>query len=165
MSERTNESRAMLPFPLTVLYVEDDPEARELTRFFLEDYFTRVIATETGEEALDIFFREGESIDVIVTDLSLPGFDGFEMLRRMRRRQEDLAIIIFSAYAETSQLLQAIELGVDGYLLKPFEPSRFDEVVTGGVDRLLSRRERRRYLEKLEERLRELEEECGKRRG
>jgi len=141
--------------------VEDDPEARELTRFFLEDYFTRVIATETGEEALDIFFREGESIDVIVTDLSLPGFDGFEMLRRMRRRQEDLAIIIFSAYAETSQMLQAIDLSVEGYLLKPFDPVRFEEVIVSGVNRLLRHREKRRYLEGLEERIRQLEEECG----
>jgi YesN/AraC family two-component response regulator len=84
------------------------------------------------------------------------------MLRRMRRRQEDLAIIIFSAYAETSQLLQAIDLGVEGYILKPFDPHRFEAVVVGGVNRLLARREERRYRKRLEERLRELEEECGR---
>jgi CheY-like chemotaxis protein len=158
------ESAGMLPFPLTVLYVEDDPEARELTRFFLEGYFTKVLAVESGEEALDTFLRE-QGIDVVITDLSLPGFDGFEMLRRMRKRQEDLAIVIFSAYAETSQMLQAIDLAVDGYLLKPFDPERFEEVVFSGVSRLLRRRDQRRYRGELEERLHRLEAECERLRS
>ncbi len=163
MSEKA-EWEGMLPFPLTILYVEDEREARELTGFFLEDYFTRVISVETGEEALELFLRQEESIDIVLTDLSLPGFDGFEMLRRMRRRREDLSILIFSAYAETSQLVQAIDLGVEGYLLKPFDPARFEKVLVGTVDRLLARRERMRYQQRLEERLRELEEECGRRK-
>ena len=160
VKEYNEKSEGMLPFPLTVLYVEDDPEARELTRFFLESYFTTVLVTENGEEALDTFLRT-PGIDVVVTDLSLPGFDGFEMLRRMRKRQEDLAIIIFSAYAETSQLLQAIELSVEGYLLKPFDPERFEEVILSGVNRLLRRRDVRKYQEGLEERIRQLETECS----
>jgi YesN/AraC family two-component response regulator len=130
-----------------------------LTRFFLEGYFTTVLSAEDGEKALEIFFSTPR-VDVILTDLSLPGFDGFEMLRRMRRRQEDLAILIFSAYTETSLMLQAIELRVDGYLLKPFDPERFETTIMEAVRRLMERREERSYREKLEERVRELEAEC-----
>jgi len=158
------EHTGMLPFPLTVLYVEDDPEARELTRFFLEDYFTDVIATESGEEALGRFF-DAPKVDLVLTDLSLPGFDGFEMVQRMRKRQEDLAVVIFSAYAETHQLLQAIDLAVDGYILKPFDPARFEEVIISAVSRLLKRRDLLRYQKELEEHIRVLEEECSELRG
>jgi len=156
---RDERNEEMLPFPLTVLYVEDDPEARELTRFFLESYFTNVECAEDGERALEIFF-DHPRIDMIVTDLSLPGFDGFEMLRRMLRRQEELSIVIFSAYAETNLLLKAIDLGVDGYLLKPFDPDRFEEVIVSSVKRLLKRRDLLRYQKTLEERVAQLETEC-----
>jgi CheY-like chemotaxis protein len=155
----TEEERE-LPFPMTVLYVEDDADTRELTRFFLESYFTRVLTAETGEEALKIFF-DTPKIDVVLTDLSLPGFDGLEMLRRMKKRQEDLAIVIFSAYTESTLMLQAIELQVDGYLVKPFDPVKFESTIVASVERLLSRREERLYRKTLEERLRQLEEECG----
>jgi len=153
-----------MPFPLTVLYVEDNEEARELTRFFLESYFTEVLSVEDGEKALEVFLETPE-IDIVITDLSLPGFDGFEMLRRMRRRREELSIVIFSAYAETHQLFQAIDLAVDGYLLKPFDPERFEKVMMCVVRRLLKRRDRQHYLEALENRIEELEEECRRLQG
>ena len=153
------EQEGVLPFPLTILYVEDDTETRELTRFFLESYFTHVLTAENGEEALELFFNSPR-IDVVLTDLSLPGFDGFEMLRRMKKRQDDLAVIIFSAYSETPLMLQAIELRVDGYLLKPFDPNKFEKTILSSVQRLFSDREKRTYCRKLEERLRQLEQEC-----
>jgi CheY-like chemotaxis protein len=153
------EEERELPYPLTVLYVEDDADTRELTRFFLEDYFAHVVTAETGEEALEIFFGRSK-IDVILTDLSLPGFDGFEMLRRMKRRREDLAVIIFSAYTEPPLMLQAIELHVDAYLVKPFDPEKFEKTLVECVEKLLARREERLYRQNLEERIRQLEEKC-----
>ena len=72
-----------------------------------------------GEEA-DVFLRH-EGADLIVLDCNLPGCDGLEVLRRLRRRGDGTPVILLTARAETSERVAGLDAGADDYLTKPFE--------------------------------------------
>jgi PAS domain S-box-containing protein len=107
-----------------VLVVEDDGDARELARAILERSGASVIAVESAEDAL--VHLNASSPDLIVSDLAMPGTDGFEFMRRVRRAAPDgmrhVPAIAVSAYARAEDRASAVEAGFDAYLAKPYPP-------------------------------------------
>ncbi len=102
-----------------ILTVEDDERIRQAVKLALEDEGWDVDEADTGEVALDRF-RENTS-DVVLIDIMLPGMDGFEVCRSIRR-SSDVPIIMVTARDDTHDVVAGLEAGADDYLTKPFAP-------------------------------------------
>ncbi len=102
-----------------ILSVEDDERIRTAVKLALEDEGWVVEEAETGEIALDAFARN--PADVVLIDIMLPGIDGFEVCRSLRRTS-DVPIIMVTARADTHDVVAGLEAGADDYLSKPFAP-------------------------------------------
>ena len=102
-----------------ILAVEDDERIRTAVRMALEDEGWVVEEAETGEDALEAFARQ--PTDVVLIDIMLPGVDGFEVCRSLRRTS-DVPIVMVTARADTHDVVAGLEAGADDYLTKPFAP-------------------------------------------
>ncbi|MFM7070141.1 MAG: response regulator [Actinomycetes bacterium] len=102
-----------------ILTVEDDERIRTAVRLALEDEGWEVDEAETGEDAIARFTRH--PTDVVLIDIMLPGVDGFEVCRSIRR-QSDVPIVMVTARADTHDVVAGLEAGADDYLTKPFVP-------------------------------------------
>jgi DNA-binding response OmpR family regulator len=102
-----------------ILTVEDDERIRSATRLVLEDEGYDVIEATNGEEALEAFASQAEPPDVVLIDVMLPGIDGFEVCRQIRR-QSDVPIVMVTARTDTSDVVDGLEAGADDYVTKPF---------------------------------------------
>jgi len=102
-----------------ILVVDDEPKILKLTRDYLEKDGFRVISSADGAAALALARRERP--DLVVLDLMLPGMDGWEVCRALRR-ETDTPIIMLTARAEESDQVVGLELGADDYITKPFSP-------------------------------------------
>jgi len=100
-----------------VLLVEDDEHIRTSIRFALEEESYEVAEASSTEEAL-ANFRDGH-IDILLVDLMLPGADGFECCRAIRRLS-DVPIVIVTARTDTHDVVAGLEAGADDYVTKPF---------------------------------------------
>jgi len=104
---------------IKILTVEDDNSIRTVVRMALEDEGWEVLEAGNGEDALAIFKRDGAN--VVLIDIMLPGIDGFEVCRSIRR-STDVPIIMVTARDDTHDVVAGLEAGADDYLTKPFEP-------------------------------------------
>jgi DNA-binding response OmpR family regulator len=102
-----------------ILSVEDDERIRTAVKLALEDEGWVMEEAETGEAALELFGRN--PTDVVLIDIMLPGIDGFEVCRSLRR-SSDVPIIMVTARADTHDVVAGLEAGADDYLTKPFAP-------------------------------------------
>jgi DNA-binding response OmpR family regulator len=102
-----------------ILTVEDDERIRTTVKLALEDEGWEVEEADTGEDAINRFTRT--PADVVLIDIMLPGIDGFEVCRSIRR-QSDVPIIMVTARADTHDVVAGLEAGADDYLTKPFVP-------------------------------------------
>jgi len=102
-----------------ILTVEDDERIRTSVRLALEEEGWGVDEASTGEEALVSFTRN--PTDVVLIDIMLPGIDGFEVCRSIRRTS-DVPIIMVTARNDTHDVVAGLEAGADDYLTKPFAP-------------------------------------------
>ena len=102
-----------------ILTVEDDERIRTSVRLALEDEGWTVEEAESGEDALNAFTRE--PADVVLIDIMLPGIDGFDVCRSIRRAS-DVPIVMVTARADTHDVVAGLEAGADDYLTKPFAP-------------------------------------------
>jgi len=103
----------------TVLYVEDDLSIQSTMKKYLQKFFAEVFSASNGAEGLTLF--KEKSIDIVITDLSMPVMNGLDMIEKIKEIQEDQAVIITTAHSEPAYLLGAIQSHVDGYVVKPFE--------------------------------------------
>ena len=106
-----------------VLLVEDDPAARQGLELALRRLGYGVRPAGTGEAALDAI-GEGAA-DVVVLDVMLPGLDGFEVCRRLRR-SSDVPVIMLTARSDDFDIVGGLEAGADDYVVKPVEPRVLD---------------------------------------
>ncbi len=104
----------------TILIVEDEADLRELVRYNLEAEGFRVVAAESGDEAVDRI-RDGVP-DLILLDWMLPGLSGIELTRRWRSRDETarVPIIMVTARGEEEERVRGLATGADDYIVKPF---------------------------------------------
>ncbi len=103
----------------TILVVDDEPKIVQLACDYLEKSGFKVLTSGDGQQALVITRQEHP--DLIVLDLMLPGMDGLDVCRAIRR-ESDVPIIMLTARAEETDQLIGLELGADDYITKPFSP-------------------------------------------
>ncbi|HTQ81391.1 MAG TPA: response regulator, partial [Thermoanaerobaculia bacterium] len=116
---------------LRVLVVDDDPDARQLIRAILEGCSAKVTTAASASEALTII-EQGE-IDVLVSDIEMPGEDGYALLRQLRAmkdvRQRRIPAAALTAYARSEDRHRALVEGYQIHLPKPVEPAELVAVV------------------------------------
>jgi two-component system alkaline phosphatase synthesis response regulator PhoP len=103
-----------------VLVVEDEPAIAFALEADLQSEGHAVTIARTGDEALG--FARSEAIDLVLLDVMLPGKDGFEVCRELRRTGCSAAIIVLTARAHDAEKVLGLELGADDYITKPFNP-------------------------------------------
>jgi len=121
-TERATPAPSTTPSPDTrrrVVLIEDDPDIAEAIAYQLGKVGLQVRVARTGEEGLEAVRR---GADLVLLDLNLPGMDGLEVCRMIRRQQTTahLPIIIVSARADEVDRVLGLEMGADDYLVKPF---------------------------------------------
>ena len=102
-----------------ILAVEDDERIRTAVKLALEDEGWNVEEAASGEEAVTLFARHPP--DVVLIDIMLPGIDGFDLCRTLRRTS-DVPIVMVTARNDTHDVVAGLEAGADDYLTKPFAP-------------------------------------------
>ncbi len=140
--------------PISVLYVEDDAAIRLLTKMLLEKRVEKVLLAQDGSEGLD-FFRKYQP-DIIVSDVAMPIMDGMEMSRIIKAENPAIPIILTTAYDRTDFLLNAIDLGIDHYILKPVKQDKLYTVVDKVASTILASRrlaEQQRIIQETKEQL------------
>jgi two-component system, OmpR family, response regulator MtrA len=117
----------------TVLLVEDDPAARQGLELALRRLGYEVSLAETGEAALDGICEA--TVDVVVLDVMLPGLNGFEVCRRLRR-DSDVPVIMLTARGDDFDIVVGLEAGADDYVVKPVEPRVLDARIRAVLRRM-----------------------------
>ena len=108
--------------PARVLVVEDERDIAALVAYHLTKEGYRVRTAEGGHEALAAI--AADKPDLLILDLMLPGFSGYEVLQEMRRRPEmaELPVVVLTARRDEEDRVKGLELGADDYVTKPFSP-------------------------------------------
>ena len=120
---------SLTPGHETILLVEDEPMVRELFRDVLEAAGYRVLEAKNGTEALEVAARSGRPIDLLVTDVVMPGMGGGELVRRMAEVRPETKVLYVSGYTDDVLVRRGvIESGVS-FLQKPFMPDELSRVV------------------------------------
>jgi len=101
-----------------ILVVDDDPSIRELVKLYLEKELFEVRLADRGDRALEEFRRLPP--DLMLLDVMLPGLDGFEVLKAVRKSSR-IPVIMLTARDETFDKVLGLELGADDYITKPFD--------------------------------------------
>jgi DNA-binding response OmpR family regulator len=109
----------MVAMGSVVLIVDDEPQLIRVLRSYLEQSGFRVISAARGDEALHQFHSQRP--DLVVLDLNLPGMDGLDVAREIRREGRT-PILMLTARVEEADRLVGLELGADDYVTKPFSP-------------------------------------------
>jgi len=106
----------------TILIVEDDPDIQELISYTLGKEGYTVVTAESGEQALELLGTTNP--DLILLDIMLPGIDGTDVLRELKRdgKSANIPVIMATAKSEDSDIVTGLELGADDYIAKPFSP-------------------------------------------
>ncbi len=102
-----------------VMVVDDDINICELQRIYLEKENFQVTVCYDGKKAVEVF--KDKAPDIVILDIMLPGMDGWEVCREIRKLSS-IPIIMLSAKDETFNKVLGLELGADDYMVKPFEP-------------------------------------------
>jgi two-component system KDP operon response regulator KdpE len=111
--------------PLKILIIDDEPPIRKLLRMGLNTQGYDILDAPNGKTALELLDK---APDLVILDLGLPDIHGLELLRMIRARMESVPIVVLSSRGDEAGKVQALDLGADDYITKPF-----------GMDELLAR--------------------------
>lgn len=121
---------------VSILVVDDEPMMRELLTKILERDGYRVLAAEDGVAALEIL--EKEDVAIVLSDLQMPRMGGFDLLKKIKGDHPGVGIVMMTSYGDTYTVKDALLLGADEYITKPFKNHEISLVVERAYWRLLS---------------------------
>ncbi len=124
----------------TILVVDDDSAIRELLQQFLTFHRYHTLTAGDGNEALDILAKE--SVQAVVTDLSMPGMSGLELLGKVKAQYPDTAVILITGNSRQHTPDQLVAMGADGYFSKPFHNKELALTLKTALARYGTRRNR-----------------------
>jgi two-component system KDP operon response regulator KdpE len=103
--------------PVKVLVIDDEPPIRKLLRMGLSTQGYEILEAPNGKAALDLLAQDP---DLVILDLGLPDIQGLDLLRMIRGRNESVPIVVLSSRGDETGKVQALDLGADDYVTKPF---------------------------------------------
>lgn len=112
---------------LSILLVEDEQSLREVFSTTLGKLYKNVVEASDGEKALEQF--QSNKFDIVITDINMPNMNGLEFLKELRKINQNCKIIILTAYTDTDYLLDATELNITKYLVKPADMEDLIEAI------------------------------------
>jgi len=124
---------------ISLLFVEDNETIRFLYNRLLSTRVSTYYVGENGQEGLD--FYKKHKPDIIITDISMPVMDGLEMIGHIKKIDPAIKVIVMSAYSIKEYFLEAINLGVNGYLIKPVEAKKLFNLIDELANNILLTKE------------------------
>jgi putative two-component system response regulator len=119
----------------SILIVEDEVGARDSLSMILKP-FNNLFTAETGEQALDVL--ENQEIDLVTLDLKMPGLQGVDLLREIKRKNPGVEVVIITGYGTLKSAMDGIRYGAADYILKPFNVAE----LLGSVKRIMEKKHR-----------------------
>ncbi|TYT76099.1 sigma-54-dependent transcriptional regulator [Desulfobotulus mexicanus] len=116
----------------TILIVDDEKNYPLILSAILEEEGYETLRAHSGEEALGLLGESG--IDLVLTDMRMPGMDGIALLRAIKEKQTDLPVIMMTAHGTVEKAVEAMQLGAYTYILKPFENKTLIQHVSKAMD-------------------------------
>lgn len=132
-----------------LLVAEDDPDMRDLLEEVLEQACYRTVVAVDGISALDYIRRERDIIDLIITDVKMPGVTGDELLAMAQTARPEAPVIVITAFGSVQQAVEMVKAGAFQYITKPFDPPELLRAVEDGLNNSKPRREQARLRREL----------------
>lgn len=118
---------------MSILYVEDEKDLREVTHEILKSFTKNQYIAENGQEGLELFKKYEKNIDLIVTDINMPILNGLEMAKEIKNINPNIPIIITTAFSNKEYLLESIDIGIDKYVLKPIDIAKLLQAMSQSI--------------------------------
>ncbi len=129
----------------TILYIEDDEGVRTVNSRFLTRMFYKLYEAKNGEEGFELYKKHQP--DIILTDINMPKLNGIELAKKIRKTDKNTKIIISTAFSDKDYLLEAIELSLEKYIIKPLTSRNLLPALTKAVEALEKTKEKKIYLD------------------
>jgi len=126
----------MMEETLRILVVDDESILRNLLEKILKKEGYEVMLAASGKEAVDVLERE--KVDIIISDIKMPEMDGFALLRIVKEKYPSVGVIMMTAYADAYSVKDALLLGADDYITKPFKSVEICMIIERAYWRALS---------------------------
>ena len=119
---------------LKLLYIEDDRDIQKIYLDILQESVGEVYSAFDGEEGYELYLALKP--DILLLDINMPKIDGLSLAKKIREVDRDVKIIITTAYSEQDKLLEAIELYLIKYILKPIEPNILKDALSKAIEEI-----------------------------
>jgi DNA-binding NtrC family response regulator len=123
----------------TILIVDDERSIRVGLKGLLTKEGYEVNVAENGEEALKLL--EGQAFALVLTDLRMPGLDGLSLLKKIKEKHPDTAVMMMTAYGSEKIAVEAMKAGAHDYIVKPFDNDEVKILVRQALEQSALRRE------------------------
>ncbi|MBW2620912.1 MAG: response regulator [Deltaproteobacteria bacterium] len=135
----------MIKIPTKVLLVDDEEDFAEMLSLRLKELGEKVVIAYSGQEGLDTLAKT--SIDVVILDIKMPGMDGIETLREIKKQYPIIEVILLTGHGSTETAVEGMKLGAFDYLMKPADFSDLAAKLEGARKRKDEQEERIRKAE------------------
>ncbi len=123
----------------TILVVDDENLMRDLISEMLRDKAKSVIPAQNGTEALEVFMQIPK-IEMIITDMNMPGMNGLALLEKIRQIDPIIPVIVMTGYSEIFGVEESLKSGVEEYIKKPFKKEELEIIVDRAMWRAISKK-------------------------
>ena len=117
----------MIKIPTRILLVDDEEDFVEMLSLRLEESGEKVAPAHSGKECLEALDKRAQEFDVVILDIKMPGMDGIEVLKEIKKRFPLIEVIMLTGHGTTESAVEGMKLGAYDYLLKPAD---FDDLVS-----------------------------------
>ena len=133
---------------MNILLIDDDPDILQSIGDYLRGEGHRVYQAKQGEEGLEILRRE--AVDIVIADIVMPGMNGFEVLREVKRTSPEVEVIMVTAYGDIDAAVRAMREGAFDFFTKPVKMRELSASLERAVHFHALRQEKDRYRERLD---------------
>jgi DNA-binding NtrC family response regulator len=137
----------MIKIPTRILVVDDEKDFVEMLSLRLEESGEKVSVAYDGQECLDALAQQSNDIDVVILDIRMPGMDGIDVLREIKKRFPLIEVIMLTGHGTTESAVAGMKLGAYDYLLKPADFEELSRKLEGARKRKDEQEERIRQAE------------------
>jgi len=135
---------------LRLLYVEDNESVRLSNIELLKNFFSDIDTATNGKEGWEKF--QANAYDIVITDINMPYMSGIEMIHHIRQINQDVTILIVSAYSDVEYFTSSIKVGIQGYVIKPTSIEQLIDVLENCMRFIEDKQIKKKYQQSLEDR-------------